>query len=88
MIFVPFTGIDNHQKNIIFAIGILSDETKESYVWLLKSFLKAFGKPPQVVFTDEDRSMKAAIEIVFKDSRHRLCMWHITQNMPKNVCIY
>nr|KAJ0215469.1 hypothetical protein LSAT_V11C300147800 [Lactuca sativa] len=86
MVFVHFTTIDNHRKSVTFAIGLLSSETTESYVWLLKTFLKTFGKQPTVVLTDEDAAMKIAIERILSDSRHRLCMWHITQKLPSKVC--
>ncbi|XP_023759359.1 protein FAR1-RELATED SEQUENCE 5-like [Lactuca sativa] len=74
MVFVHFTTIDNHRKSVTFAIGLLSSETTESYVWLLKTFLKTFGKQPTVVLTDEDAAMKIAIERILSDSRHRLSM--------------
>ncbi|KAL7614457.1 hypothetical protein Lser_V15G09002 [Lactuca serriola] len=86
IVFAPFTGIDNHRKSVISAVGLLSSETIESYLWLLKTFLKTFGKQPTVVLTDEDAPMKIAIDRIFIDSRHRLCMWHITQKLPSKVC--
>ncbi|XP_035838134.1 protein FAR1-RELATED SEQUENCE 5-like [Helianthus annuus] len=59
-------------------------ETTESYKWLLESFLKTHKKQPKLVLTDQDPSMKAAIE-VFTDSRHRLCMWHIMKKLPTKI---
>lgn len=85
MLFVPFTGIDNHRKSVTFAIGLLSNESTESYVWILKTFLKTFGKAPTMLVTDEDAAMKNAIERVMPQSLHRLCMWHITQKLPNKV---
>nr|KAJ0210393.1 hypothetical protein LSAT_V11C400161580 [Lactuca sativa] len=41
MIFVPFTAIDNHKRSINIGAGLLSNESIESYRWLLESFLKA-----------------------------------------------
>ncbi|KAK9050671.1 hypothetical protein SSX86_030359 [Deinandra increscens subsp. villosa] len=64
MVFVPFTGIDNHCSNVTFGAALLGSETTESYVWLLKCFLKAFIKQPQVVVTDQDPAMNKAIELV------------------------
>ncbi|GJY48463.1 FAR1-related sequence 5-like protein [Tanacetum coccineum] len=40
MVFVPFTGIDNHNRLVTFGAGLLSDETFRSYKWLLQSFKK------------------------------------------------
>ena len=83
--FVPFTGIDNHKKTVSIGAGMLRDETTDSYVWLLKAFLDTFGSQPKMVVTDQDAAMKMAIALIFTESRHRLCMWHITQKLPMKV---
>ncbi|XP_035829959.1 protein FAR1-RELATED SEQUENCE 5-like [Helianthus annuus] len=69
MVFVPFTGIDNHCRNVTVSAGLLASESIESYKWLLNSFLKSFGRQPNVVVTDQDPTMKQAIEEV----GHELC---------------
>ncbi|GKE20084.1 FAR1 DNA binding domain, zinc finger, SWIM-type, MULE transposase domain containing protein, partial [Tanacetum coccineum] len=81
MVFVPFTGINHHNRCITFASGLLADETAGAYIWLLKQFKEAFGKDPEVVVTDQDPSMKIAIAECFPDTRHRLCMWHIMMKL-------
>jgi hypothetical protein len=43
------------------------------------------GKAPELIVTDEDASMRAAIIIVFANSIHRLCMWHIMKKLPKKI---
>nr|GFA03825.1 protein FAR1-related sequence 5-like [Tanacetum cinerariifolium] len=73
MVFIPFTGIDNHRKCVTFGAGMLSNETTKSYKWLLTCFLKAFNKQPRLVITDQDPAMKNAIASVFNESTHRLC---------------
>ncbi|KAK9071755.1 hypothetical protein SSX86_008184 [Deinandra increscens subsp. villosa] len=85
MVFVPFTGIDNHCCNVTFCGALLGSETTEAYVWLLKCFLKAFFKQPKVVVTDQDPAMTKAIDLVFKKSRHRFCMWHIMNKLSIKV---
>ena len=87
MIFVPFTGVDNHKQCVTFGVGLLFNETTESYKWLLESFLKAHKKQPKLVLTDQDPSMKVAISEVFTDARHRLCMWHIMKKLPTKVLL-
>lgn len=87
MVFVPFTGIDNHNCNVTLGAALLGSETAESYIWLLKTFKNAFGYEPLVVVTDQDPAMKRAIEDVFPNSRHRLCMWHIMDKLSAKVCI-
>ncbi|XP_035841315.1 protein FAR1-RELATED SEQUENCE 5-like [Helianthus annuus] len=85
MVFVPFTGIDNHCRNVTLGVGLLASESIESYKWLLQSFLDSFGKQPKVVVIDQDPAMKQAIEAVFDKSRHRLCMWHIMKKLADKV---
>nr|GFA01925.1 protein FAR1-related sequence 5-like [Tanacetum cinerariifolium] len=87
MVFVPFTSIDNHRKCVTVVAGLLKNETTKSYMWLLKEFIKAFGKAASIVVTDPDGAMRNAIEAEFAGSKHRLCMWHITQKLPAKVCI-
>ncbi|GJV92576.1 FAR1-related sequence 5-like protein [Tanacetum coccineum] len=85
MVFVPFTAIDNHRKCVTVVVGLLKNETTKSYIWLLKAFMKAFGKAPSIVVTDQDGAMRNAIEAEFGGSKHRLCMWHITQKLPVKI---
>ncbi|GJU18407.1 FAR1-related sequence 5-like protein [Tanacetum coccineum] len=85
MVFVPFTGIDHHQKCVSFGAALLSDETTESYAWMLTSFLKVHKKQPILAVTDQDGALRNAILQVFTQSHHRLCMWHITQKLPAKV---
>nr|GEV49964.1 protein FAR1-related sequence 5 [Tanacetum cinerariifolium] len=85
MVFVPFTAIDNHRKCVTVVAGLLKNETTKSYIWLLKSFIKAFGKAPSIVVTGQDGAMRNAIEAEFTSSKHRLCMWNITQKLPAKI---
>ncbi|KAI3825568.1 hypothetical protein L1987_07059 [Smallanthus sonchifolius] len=85
MIFVPFTGVDHHKRCVTFGAGLLYNETVESYKWLLECFLKAHKKQPKLVLTDQDASMKQAVAIVFHESIHRLCMWHIMKKLPSKI---
>ncbi|GJW77701.1 retrovirus-related pol polyprotein from transposon TNT 1-94 [Tanacetum coccineum] len=61
MVFVPFTGIDNHIKCV------------------------TVGSQPTMIVTDQDGAMKLAIEVVLTESKHKLCMLHITKKIPAKV---
>ncbi|XP_019191175.1 PREDICTED: protein FAR1-RELATED SEQUENCE 5-like [Ipomoea nil] len=37
----------------------------------------AMGMEPRIIVTNQDPAMKVAIPRVFKQARHRYCMWHI-----------
>ncbi|XP_035841569.1 protein FAR1-RELATED SEQUENCE 2-like [Helianthus annuus] len=85
MVFVPLTGIDNHHCNVTFGAALLASETADTYIWLLRVFLKVVGSQPKVVVTDQDPAMKKAISVVFVDRRHRLCMWHVMHKLSLKV---
>ncbi|KAK1432066.1 hypothetical protein QVD17_08956 [Tagetes erecta] len=85
MVFVLFTGIDNHNNNVSFGAALVVSETAKTYKWLLRYFLKSFGKQPDVVVTDQHPAMKKAIAEVFTGSRHRLCMWHVMHKLSNKV---
>nr|XP_051190431.1 uncharacterized protein LOC127303766 [Lolium perenne] len=82
MPFIPFVGLNNHRRTMVFGCAIVSDETEETYVWLLQTFLKAMcQKKPLSVITDADSAMIRAIRTVFPDVWHRICSWHVEKNM-------
>ncbi|XP_062080386.1 protein FAR-RED IMPAIRED RESPONSE 1-like [Humulus lupulus] len=67
------------------AVALLYDETEETYTWVLEEFLECMkNKPPPVVVTDSDRAMVKAIQKVFPTSVHRLCAWHLQNNVAIN----
>nr|GFB05593.1 protein FAR1-related sequence 5-like [Tanacetum cinerariifolium] len=84
-VFVSFTGIDHNQKCVTFGATLLSDETEDSYCWMLKAFLKVHQKQPTLALTDQDGALRNVVVIMFPDSKHRLCVWHITQKLPGKV---
>ncbi|KAF5458998.1 hypothetical protein F2P56_022990 [Juglans regia] len=46
------------------------------------------GIAPKAIITDQDRAMKNAIKIVFPESRHRFCLWHILKKVPEKLGCY
>ncbi|XP_022041959.1 protein FAR1-RELATED SEQUENCE 2-like [Helianthus annuus] len=85
MMFVPFTRIDNHNRNVTLGAAILGSETAETYSWLLKAIKNTYGYAPPVIVIDQDTAMKRAIADVWPESRHRLCMWHIMDKLTTKV---
>nr|XP_011465707.1 PREDICTED: protein FAR-RED IMPAIRED RESPONSE 1-like [Fragaria vesca subsp. vesca] len=60
---VLFVGSNNHRGSIIFGAALISDETEETYTWLLCTFLESMnGKMPKVVLTDSDEAMRKSKE--------------------------
>ncbi|XP_019184756.1 PREDICTED: protein FAR1-RELATED SEQUENCE 5-like [Ipomoea nil] len=85
LVFVPFTGIDNHKRSITFGAGLLTREDVDSYVWLLERFKKTMRHEPICVVTDQDPAVKIAVARVFGTSKHRFCMWHIMCKVGEKV---
>ncbi|KAL9659039.1 hypothetical protein QQ045_018604 [Rhodiola kirilowii] len=85
MIFVPFTGIDNHKKSVTFADALLSSEDVESYTWILECFKKCMGHAPQIVLTDQDPALRVVVPKVIPDAHHRYCIWHIMKKLSVKV---
>ncbi|KAL9680977.1 hypothetical protein QQ045_012758 [Rhodiola kirilowii] len=81
MIFVPFTGIDNHKKSVTFAAALLSSEDVESYTWILECFKKCMGHAPQIVLTDQDPALQVVVPKIMPDAHHRYCIWHIMKKL-------
>ncbi|XP_073121907.1 protein FAR1-RELATED SEQUENCE 5-like [Henckelia pumila] len=60
----------------------MSDETESSFEWMFRTFLDSMnGKQPETIFSDQCQAMMNAINTVFPHSHHRLCKWHINQNV-------
>ncbi|KAL9664141.1 hypothetical protein QQ045_019538 [Rhodiola kirilowii] len=85
LIFVPFTGIDNHKKNVTFAAALLFSEDLESYTWILECFKKCMGHTPQIVLTDQDPALRVVVPKVMPDAHHRYCIWHIMKKLSVTV---
>jgi hypothetical protein len=86
MPFAPILGTNHHKQTIIFGCALIFNGTIPSFVWLFESFLKAMsGKHPSTIFTDQDAVMATTIAHLFPNTAHRLCLWHIGQNVVKHL---
>ncbi|RYR26757.1 hypothetical protein Ahy_B02g061060 isoform J [Arachis hypogaea] len=51
---VVFSGVNRHNQTVVFGSALVTDESKEVYVWLLHQLLAAMrGKAPVSVITDD-----------------------------------
>ncbi|CAB4396846.1 unnamed protein product [Rhizophagus irregularis] len=77
---VRLEGDDNHLT------AVVSDETKETYQWILECLLHATnGLAPRVLFTDADAGIIAAIHETLLSTKHNYCIWHLWKNLEKNL---
>lgn len=78
LVFAPFTGINHHKETTLFGCGFISDEKKESFLWLFRKWQEAMSdENPIMIFTDQDPAITKAIKQAFPSTCHRYCMWHI-----------
>ena len=86
MPFAPILGVNHHKQTVVFGAAILFNEAHESFVWLFSTFLQAMsGKEPKTIFTDQCAAIIKAIGMVFLNTIHRLCLWHLYQNAAKHL---
>ncbi|KAF5448937.1 hypothetical protein F2P56_029428 [Juglans regia] len=89
MPFAPFVGVNHHGQSILLGAGLISSEDTETFTWLFQTWLQCMdGIPPKAIITDQDRAMKNAIAIVFPESRHRFCLWHILKKVLEKLGSY
>lgn len=71
---IIFLRCNHHSHTVIFGDALVSNETTETYMRLLRCFLKCVeDKYSEAIVTDRDEAMREAIEQVFSDATHRLC---------------
>jgi len=78
MPFAPFVGVNHHGQSILLGASLISSDDTSTFVWLFRVWLECMdGRAPKAIITNQDRVMKSAIALVFPDTRHRYCLWHI-----------
>ena len=80
-----FMGFDRNMQNILFAQSLIIDESKQSYSWLFRQIVEATSIYPTVIIMDSDLAVDAVVEEVFIKTYPVYCVFHITQNLHKNL---
>lgn len=80
-----FILIDNCNKSRLAAQAFVQDERQETYEWVLRCCLEACEIPPLAFVTDGDPAMIAAAAKIFSETNHMQCLFHIYQNLSKNL---
>ncbi|XP_022868361.1 protein FAR1-RELATED SEQUENCE 5-like isoform X1 [Olea europaea var. sylvestris] len=84
MPFAPFVGVNHHGQSILLGCGLLSNEDTGTFVWLFRIWFECMhGQAPNAIFTDQDRAMQNAVDIVFLNTKHRWCLWHIMKKLSE-----
>lgn len=89
MPFAPIVGVNHHGQSILLGCGLISNENVQTFTWLFQSWLVCMDEiSPTAIITDQDMSMKQAVETVFPGTRHRWCLWHIMKKIPEKLGAY
>ena len=62
-----FTGVDNNWRTILLAVSLLVNEDDASFKWAFSRFAESFSVSPDVMFTDGDRAMAAALNVTLPE---------------------
>ncbi|KAG8369532.1 hypothetical protein BUALT_Bualt14G0023300 [Buddleja alternifolia] len=80
--FALFVGVNHHKQTTVFGTALLYDETFSTFMWLLDNFARAMlEKKPKTILTNQDVAMAKALATEWPETCHRLCIWHIYQNV-------
>lgn len=78
-----FFGVNHHGQLVLLGCGLLSEESTETYFWVLKTWLTCMlGSHPNAVITNECKAIQGLNEI-FPRSRHRICLWHVMKDIQE-----
>ncbi|KAL4292677.1 hypothetical protein AHAS_Ahas18G0052000 [Arachis hypogaea] len=80
-----FVGVNHHGRSCLFGCALLGNEETESFEWLMQTFIKCMKKTPDGILIDQCGAMATAIRNVIPNTRHRLCIWHITRKIPHKL---
>ena len=84
--FAPFVGVTGHGHTCLFACVVICDKTIETFKWVFEAFIEGMGgKHLVTIITNQDATMKAAIEQVFPDTKHINCLFHIKKNATTKI---
>lgn len=81
-----FIGVNHHFQPMLLGCALLADETKPTFVWLMKTWLRATGgQAPKAIISDHDKQLKSAIEEVLPHSHHCFALWHVLERIPETL---
>ena len=87
--FALLVGVNHHKQTIIFGGALLYDETIETFAWFFDTFSRTMlGRKPNTILTDQDAAMDKALSTQWPETKHRLCFWHMYQNVAKHLSVF
>ncbi|XP_052728548.1 protein FAR1-RELATED SEQUENCE 5-like [Vigna angularis] len=86
MPFEPFVGVNHHGHSVLLGCALISAEDTRTFTWLFSTWLRCMSnKAPEGIVTDQCKAMSNAINLVFPNTKHRWCLWHIMKKIPEKL---
>jgi MULE transposase domain len=83
-------AVTGNKKTVQVGLCFLSGEKEADYEWAMIIFLelmKQSGIPkPSTIVTDRELALMKALDHLFLNSGHILCIWHVNMNILANCC--
>ncbi|CAG8832325.1 2756_t:CDS:2, partial [Gigaspora margarita] len=83
------SGIDAMGISFLIASCLLANETTLNFCWALRQLKKIAGDMTvhriKTLITDRDLALMSAVRAELPNVKHQLCVWHIEQNIIKNL---
>ncbi len=80
-----FTTVGRDGGTVLLATAMMAQENQEAFEWAFLQFKTFFGAQPHCMFTDGDKAMAAAMRSTLPETKHYLCIWHLSQTIIKNA---
>ncbi|KAK3198756.1 hypothetical protein Dsin_022171 [Dipteronia sinensis] len=75
---------DGNEMAYPLAFGFVNSECTESCTWFLKRLREVIMYPERVlIVSDRHAGIFASMEVSFPDSAHRVCAYHLSQNLKR-----
>ncbi|CAJ0823579.1 9554_t:CDS:2 [Entrophospora sp. SA101] len=75
----------NWRRSVIFCQALLDHENVDSFNWFFNCMKNGFLEAPGLIMSDHDLSLESSIEINFPETKHFLCIFHIYNNLYRNL---
>ncbi len=83
--FGVFCGVNRHGHTVLLGQCLTFKEGTSDYEWAYNSYQESVKIDPDCFFTDADPAATAAAAIVWPNTVHGWCTWHMYQNITKNL---
>ncbi|WCJ44175.1 hypothetical protein M5689_024861 [Euphorbia peplus] len=80
-------GMTPTNKNFLIAYALMKDESRASYMWVLRVLRTLLGNRlnPSVILTDRKLGLMEPMEVVFPNTPHMLCLCHINKDVESMI---